>query len=113
MTSIGPGVRVKCIKRGPWENIGPGGDWYGYGPAFGTVWTINEVFEFTGEPCVYLREWPEPWHGFTARRFVPVNGSDSELSILRSIAANPSGYIELPSRDIPVPEHELDEVLLP
>ena len=74
MTALGPGVRVKCIKRGAWETISgqpkrPGG------PEFGSIWTVLSRAPSYIMECVYLKEWNDI-DAFDVRRFVPLDGNE-------------------------------------
>lgn len=92
MTEIGKGTRVKCIFNGPWVGFDAGE----FGPPFGSIWTIEQTIPNYGEIYLEFAEWMG--HAFRSDCFRPLDG-DAELAVLRSIALNPRGYVELPSRE--------------
>ena len=82
MTAIGPGTRVKCIKRSGWTRADTGDATIG--PEFGSVWTVYSIpmvgwltlvewGECDGEPGVSM---------FDEKRFVPF---EPDIEVLRAI----------------------------
>lgn len=106
MTAIGPGVRVKCIKRGDWCLS----DIHGPGPEFGTVWTIKGAEP--GGPYsppgkyLFLVEWLG-YRSFHESRFVPLDGNE-DISALLAALNIPKAIVG--NDDIAVSAPELDEV---
>jgi hypothetical protein len=85
VTAIGPGVRVKCIKRDRWLDC-DGNDQGFVGPEFSSVWTVKKCvrsfFEYKG-PWIELAEWADStW--FMAEYFVPLDGNE-DISVFTSI----------------------------
>lgn len=82
MTALGPGTRVKCIKRDGWISLQHGF----LPPAFGSVWTVKEVTEgfYTGRMMIVIAEWrPENWC-FDPNCFVPLSGNE-DISTLTAL----------------------------
>lgn len=92
MTAIGPGTRVKCVSHD--GSVHPLCD--ESFPSIGSKWTVNWINQDNDQ--IGLAEWPDQTVEFWCGNFRPLDG-DAELSILRSIALNPRGYVELPSRE--------------
>ena len=93
MSVIGPGTRVKCIKRGAWNVVS--GDWpfFGYGtPEYGKLYTVRDIIrEPDGKEYLSLCEiFIGSYH---VSRFIPLDG-DKELERLREIALKPSLVLE-------------------
>jgi hypothetical protein len=85
MTAIGPGTRVKCVKRGHWVNHDT--QVHYCGPTYGSVWTVTRIREGTGVIFACLAEWHNPGDGFNVEYFRPLDG-DAEIERLRALIAD-------------------------
>ena len=83
MTMIGPGVRVKCIKRGAWEIIA-GQPVCDGGPEFGSIWTVLSRAPTIFMDGIYLKEWNEI-DAFDVRRFVPLDGNEDLSDLIAAL----------------------------
>lgn len=74
MTVLGPGVRVKCVRREPWRLVD---ELYAptTGPDLNTLWTIRSYFP-GDRNFVFLAEWPDGNSSFGTRNFVPLDGNE-------------------------------------
>ena len=78
MTTLGPGVRVKCVYSGEWYD--PFGAVLA-GPSIGSVWTIDERLERYEATLFSLVGWSNSEQFFHQECFVPLDGNE-ELSDL-------------------------------
>lgn len=106
MTAIGPGVRVKCIKRDEWRIVELG-NIVGSGPIFGSVWTVERVIEGPPFKSMYLMEWPEYNSVFNVRYFIPLEGNEDISALLAALNIHKA---IVGNDDIAVSAPELDEV---
>ncbi len=84
MTAIGPGMRVKCIKRGEWLFSPGGSSWIGPAPKHGEVLAVVEINpERTG---LRFDEYMGFWD---RRRFIRVDPDLEQLRALLKEVKNP------------------------
>jgi hypothetical protein len=84
MSAIGPGSRVKCIKRGAWETVC--GCSRREPPMAGRIYTVTQVYEDHDGLWLSLVGW-SLWEAFAACQFRPLD-DDSEIERLRAILAH-------------------------
>lgn len=110
MTVLGPGVKVKCVKRNEWRIVELG-NIIGSGPTFGSVWTVERVMEDPPFTSMYLVEWPEynsEYHSaFDVRWFIPLEGNENLSALLAALNIHKA---IVGNDDIAVSAPELDEV---
>lgn len=82
MTVIGPGARVKCIKRGKWKNSSGQTDG---GPQFGLVYTVERIVWCEADGDIpegdYLCFIAWSTRRFCSKQFIPLDGNE-DLSLL-------------------------------
>ena len=83
MTAIGPGTRVKCIKRGAWDTP------VTIAPTFGTICTVADVWvNIVYGVALSLREYPDDGgtgglrRGWLASYFIPL---EPDIEVLRAL----------------------------
>lgn len=101
MIALGPGVRVKCIKRGSWTCPQLGGV-VTDGPPHGSVWTVFNIDLSPPFPTVALLEWGNPLDHYNTRHFIPLEGNEDISALLTAL--------NIGNDDIKVSAPELDEV---
>lgn len=88
MGTIGPGSRVKCVKRGIWRFDRDGSP--APGPKTGSIWTVYDMYESSH---IHLTGWINKDQPFNVCEFVLVDG-DAEIEKLREIARSPERILE-------------------
>ena len=96
MTAIGPGVRVKCIKRGKWELVF--GTPAKRAPVYGEICTVSELYKKANGDWISLEGY-DPDDTFDVTRFRPLDGIDDLAELIRE-AKNPD------APTVPVRERE-------